>query len=206
MSRDTEQINRYIQTELRQRRLTDVSAVEAARWLDEAGLLPDSPDRPGKPLRQLLRDNEIRGGFQDASGRWWIKRVESFVVEEQVLNIGTVSLEWSPWVFCSELRRDSSTMIPENPGVYEVARAGATDEHPRLIIGESNNIERRIRRDFLNPKCLHSSGRRLREAESLSDIQVRWAITDRRHAAKEELLRLHLVKFGRPPVYMTRYR
>jgi hypothetical protein len=33
----------------------EARAVEAAHWLDAAGLLADSPSRPGLPLRNMLR-------------------------------------------------------------------------------------------------------------------------------------------------------
>jgi hypothetical protein len=67
---DLDSINRYIQRELRRRKLERVTAVEAAKWLNERGLLRDSPHRPGLPLRRLLRKELIRGAWQE-SGRWW---------------------------------------------------------------------------------------------------------------------------------------
>jgi hypothetical protein len=51
-----------------------VTAVEAAGWLDEAGLLSDSPHRPGLPLRNLLREQRIRGQRQEPNRRWFIDR------------------------------------------------------------------------------------------------------------------------------------
>src|SRR4051812_35356120 len=68
-------INAVIQRELLRRRFDEVSAVEAARWLDAAGALNDSPSRPGLPLRNLLRAGEIDGAVQrppSAYGRWFI--------------------------------------------------------------------------------------------------------------------------------------
>jgi hypothetical protein len=50
-----------------------LSAVDAARELDRMGLLPDSRDRPGKPLRDKLRAGEIEHSYQE-SGRWWFIR------------------------------------------------------------------------------------------------------------------------------------
>lgn len=52
---DTGAINAHIQHQLRLTGLDEVTAVEAACWLDEVGLLKDSPHRPGLPLRRLLR-------------------------------------------------------------------------------------------------------------------------------------------------------
>jgi hypothetical protein len=68
-------INDFLQAELARRRLTEVRAVEAARWLDAAGLLSDSPNRAGLPLRNLLREGVIDGSDQRPArehGRWFI--------------------------------------------------------------------------------------------------------------------------------------
>jgi TDG/mug DNA glycosylase family protein len=76
----TAEIDRFLQTELVHRRLGEVRAIEAAAWLDEARLLSDSPNRPGLPLRNLLRAGRIRSGEQrppQKHGNWFIvRRVE----------------------------------------------------------------------------------------------------------------------------------
>jgi len=59
--------------------MDEVAAVEAARWLDSAGVLSDSDSRPGLPLRNLLRAGAIAGADQrppTKHGRWFIVRVE----------------------------------------------------------------------------------------------------------------------------------
>ncbi len=71
-----EEINSHIQQKLREENLTKVRAVDAATWLDDANLLKDSIDRPGKPLRNLLRAGVIIGSHQEANGRWYIYRNE----------------------------------------------------------------------------------------------------------------------------------
>jgi hypothetical protein len=58
MLRNVEDINAVLQAELCRRRMDEVSAVEAARWLDAASVLKDSESRPGLPLRNLLRAGE----------------------------------------------------------------------------------------------------------------------------------------------------
>jgi hypothetical protein len=71
-------INSFLQGELKRRRLPEVSAVEAARWLDTAQLLIDSASRPGAPLRRLVRAGDIRGSEQRPNqphGRWYIVRL-----------------------------------------------------------------------------------------------------------------------------------
>jgi hypothetical protein len=76
-SQQIEHINMYVQDRLRARGLAEVRAVEAARWLDEASVLSDSPPRPGLPLRKLLRAGVITGAEQRPDrphGRWFIVR------------------------------------------------------------------------------------------------------------------------------------
>jgi hypothetical protein len=77
MSRNVDDINAVLQAELRRRRMHEVSAVGAARWLDAASVLKDSQSRPGLPLRNLLRAGRISGATQRPAaphGRWYITR------------------------------------------------------------------------------------------------------------------------------------
>ena len=69
---DAAEIGEFIQLVLRIRALPSVNAVEAAGWLDAVGILRDSPSRPGKPLRDLLRAHAIVGQRQECNGRWYI--------------------------------------------------------------------------------------------------------------------------------------
>ncbi len=69
---DVSAINRFLQGELARRSLSEVAAVEAASWLEEEGLLKDSTQRAGKPLRDLLRAGVISGQRQMANRRWFI--------------------------------------------------------------------------------------------------------------------------------------
>jgi len=73
-----EQINNHLQSCLESECLVEVTAVRAAKWLNEAGLLQDSSTRPGKPLRDLLRAHKIVGQEQrpnKKNGRWFIKKI-----------------------------------------------------------------------------------------------------------------------------------
>ena len=65
------EINNFLQEQLKKYNLDSIAAVEAARWLDNAGILKDSDLRPGLPLRRYLRANKIIGGEQENS-RWRI--------------------------------------------------------------------------------------------------------------------------------------
>src|SRR3954462_3398280 len=77
-STSVDRINAFLQEELRRRRVTELTAGEAARWLDEAAVLTDSDARPGLPLRKLLRAGRIEGSVQrppTSHGRWFIGHV-----------------------------------------------------------------------------------------------------------------------------------
>jgi hypothetical protein len=71
---DTYKISQFLQNTLDEKGLSEVTANDAAKWLDEAGLLKDSPTRPGKPLRDLLRAKQIIGQRQESNHRWFIDR------------------------------------------------------------------------------------------------------------------------------------
>ena len=73
---DLYRINLHVQERLEHHWQDEVGAVEAARWLDKAGLLPDRKD--GLPLRNLLRNGRIVGQQQRPDqeyGRWFICRL-----------------------------------------------------------------------------------------------------------------------------------
>ena len=106
---EAEVIAAFLQRRLHQLGLDEAPAVEAATWLDEAGLLRDSAGRPGLPLRKLLRAGTIPNGEQRPpfpNGRW-------FIVQERV---GT-------------LRDGSSRASGEtlNPGPDSAAPTGVDD-------------------------------------------------------------------------------
>ena len=73
---DLQAINLHLQKRLEREWLDAVTAVEAARWLDKAGLLPDRKN--GLPLRNLLRAGRIAGQVQQPNqrhGSWYIRRI-----------------------------------------------------------------------------------------------------------------------------------
>ena len=77
MNLKIDEINTFLQKELRVHGLQHVRSVEAAKWLNRADLLKDSKSRPGKMLRKLLRGKLITGGKQIPNrkyGRWFINR------------------------------------------------------------------------------------------------------------------------------------
>ena len=56
----TEQgLSNFLQEQLAERSMPEVTAIEAAGWLDQAGLLADDAHRPGRPLRDRLRAGDV---------------------------------------------------------------------------------------------------------------------------------------------------
>ena len=65
----------YLQRHMRTTGGSELDAVTAGAILDKAGVLRDSQQRPGLPLRKLLRDGLIPGAYQIPArpyGRWHI--------------------------------------------------------------------------------------------------------------------------------------
>ena len=126
-------------------------------------------------------------------------------MEIQTLNIATIRLEWSDWFGWNALKEDARSggiRIPnKKPGVYE---ARIEDLQERLTIGKASDLRFRIRQALIKGKGPHSSGKRIRENEDTSNIQVRWGETNRPCAAEEELHKQYVAKFGKLPKYTER--
>jgi len=72
MSKDIKTIISYLDNYLTQTGQISIDAVSANAILSKAGLLTDSKDRPGKPLRNLLRDGKLPHAFQSGGkGSSW---------------------------------------------------------------------------------------------------------------------------------------
>ena len=72
MSKDIKEIINYLDTYLTRTGRPSIDPVEANAVLAKAGLLSDSKDRPGKPLRNLLRDGQLPHAFQSGGkGSSW---------------------------------------------------------------------------------------------------------------------------------------
>ena len=68
---EQQKIIQFLDDYLAQNAIEGLSAAEASRLLDEAGLLADDPSKPGEPLRRLLRDGSIPHA-QKVQGKWFI--------------------------------------------------------------------------------------------------------------------------------------
>lgn len=72
MSKDIKGIITYLDNYLTRSGRESIDPVEANAVLAKAGLLFDSKDRPGKPLRNLLRDGQLPHAFQSGGkGSSW---------------------------------------------------------------------------------------------------------------------------------------
>ncbi len=70
------QIIKYIDEYLIRNNQTNITPVHANKILAQAGLLSDSKDRPGLPLRKLLRDGKILHAYQ-IGNKWHIPHSKS---------------------------------------------------------------------------------------------------------------------------------
>ena len=94
MSASQREITDFLQRRLAILGREDATAVQAARWLDEAGLLSDSASRPGKPLRDLLRAGKIEHAEQRPSasnGRWFIVSQTASSFERDIPAAGRIA-------------------------------------------------------------------------------------------------------------------
>ncbi|HLY60710.1 MAG TPA: hypothetical protein VKV95_08075 [Terriglobia bacterium] len=122
----------------------------------------------------------------------------------QELVIGTISLKWGDWVAWNVLKVDNRSKlgvsVPRKPGVYEVRRIPKFDR--RLTIGKAANLRGRVKSGLVRGVAKHSTGKRIRENENGSNLQVRWAVTYRPGAAEEELHQIYRKRFGKLPKYV----
>jgi hypothetical protein len=126
---------------------------------------------------------------------------------QTVLEIGTITLNWSDWVPWGDLVTDNrggaGVSIPNMvAGVYEVCSID-NDADARMYIGKAGDLRLRVRQGLVKGKLPHPGGTRIREQEDLSRLVVRWAVTSRPAAAEEELHRAYRARFGRLPAYVS---
>lgn len=67
----------FIDNYLKSKNLMEINAVDANALLAKAGILRDSHDRPGKPLREILRKGKIPHAYQNGT-RWLIPTSKQF--------------------------------------------------------------------------------------------------------------------------------
>ena len=69
---DIDKINDFIQSHMKNNRLSSITVVEVASYLDKQGLLKDRKDRRGAPLRKYCRSNEIHNSYKSDGYHWVI--------------------------------------------------------------------------------------------------------------------------------------
>jgi len=122
-------------------------------------------------------------------------------MEIERIEIPPFELKWSEWVAWSDLERDARTnpateRLPDAPGVYEVKYR---DSDERLTIGKASNLRMRVKQGLVKGKLPYPAGEKIRTKEDTSQIVVRWAETERRAAAEEELHLRFRTRFGNLP-------
>lgn len=125
--------------------------------------------------------------------------------EQTILQIGTITLNWSSWVPWPDVlidnRGGAGVYIPNRkPGVYEVKRADHGDAE-RLYIGETRDLRLRVRPGLVKGRAKHPAGGQIRGHEDVSRLVVRWAETHRPACAEEQLLRAYRARAGNLPPY-----
>ena len=119
---------------------------------------------------------------------------------DREIHIPPIVLDWSEWYSWEGLRRrvhDGGVNVPDKPGVYEVRLKG---EEKRLTIGRASHLYSRVK-DGLVKGNSHSTSWRIQDNESVEDILIRWAITNRPAAVEEELHKRYKGRFGKLPKY-----
>ena len=105
---------------------------------------------------------------------------------KQEIKIPKIVLDWTEWIGFESIEHISKDLLPKKEGVYEVK---LKKDDVMLTIGKSTNLRKRIRRGLVLGKVPHSTGKLIRkyEKKNISDVVVRWALTDRCCAVEEEL-------------------
>lgn len=122
---------------------------------------------------------------------------------KEKINIPPIVLEWSEWIAWNDLKLDArggdGVIVPnKKAGIYEVKLKNTNE---RLHIGRASDLRARVKQGLVKGKVPHSTGKKIRTNEDVSNIVVRWATTDRPSAVEEELHSLYQTKFGKLPKY-----
>jgi excinuclease UvrABC nuclease subunit len=125
--------------------------------------------------------------------------VENTSTFKQTITFEPIILEWTRWYIFSVVV-GNRVLVPKLSGVYEVIEP---NNECRLTIGESKNLNRRIRHNLIKGSS-HSAGEDIKKHFAPivhSTLLVRWALTSKRAAVQEELHRLHMQVYDCMPRY-----
>jgi len=128
------------------------------------------------------------------------------ITDKTHIEISPIILKWSDWYPWDQLILDvrteaNSVKIPSKPGVYE---AKLVTSNTFLTIGKASDLRMRVRQGLIKGKVPHSSGEKIRMAEDLSQIHIRWAETNRPACVEEELHKRYVAEHGVLPKYTQR--
>jgi len=132
MSKDIKAIINYLDTYLTRTGRPSIDPVEANAVLAKAGLLSDSKDRPGKPLRNLLRDGQLPHAFQSGGkgSSWTIphsskktsKIVPTASVATKTAQVSSPDTSQLDKILMNEKNFKSAAnidnLVPHNSGLY----------------------------------------------------------------------------------------
>ena len=136
--------------------LTHIGAPDANTVLERNGLLRDSGQRPGKPLRDLLRAGKLPHAYQQ--GRTWIIPISGNTVEPVRSNI-----QRGPVVFQSAETRDSHNgKIMKFGSIEDLKKAGFKGFMPVWMLKSAGiYISREGIRMFPSMNCCPTGSRTL---------------------------------------------
>ncbi len=112
-------INNYIQRRMQVENLQKVPLTVAARWLDEANILKDSPTSPGYSLRRHVYRGNIFGVYKENNYFWYIKKLDEYV---EIFTVNELSSLFGLKNRTSIYRKIRKQKIPfhrmKNNGIY----------------------------------------------------------------------------------------
>lgn len=104
-----------------------LTAVESAEILDEARILNDSLDSPGKPLRNILRKGCIEHAYQLSNGRWFIphsrKSYDKNMSKEKTVKVSATKISFDKLMDSLKFRsvkQLSALDFPSASGIYVI--------------------------------------------------------------------------------------
>ena len=162
---DIKAITQTIDTYLSKINKHSIGPVEASRELNKAGLLNDNTDRPGKPLRDLLRKGLLPNAYQLAGkGTEWIipssKSNSAIGIQPSISNLPprkqvVIAPPFSSATALSELTNtlmnencfwragEIDSLVPNKPGIYCIRIANPDtlpDAYASVLAKRGHNI------------------------------------------------------------------
>lgn len=168
------EIINFIDNYLKSENKIEINAVDANALLSKAGILRDSQDRPGKPLRDILRKGKIPHAYQNGT-RWLIPSSKQFSKSTSPLTTNSlpkpakevVRSKSVEHLNIADLLKDDQfksahgidSVVPDKPGIYCI-RIINPNQLPKLfrdnLLGRKHDIlyigiaTKSLKKRFLN--------------------------------------------------------